>query len=384
MSKEDEKSFNKTADYFLEKMNKLNNNYINSKKKKLEKRAKLINYLESFKKINNEKDYFNKRTKRNNNGISLKPDIKNISTDKKFHLFPNTENNSKINYDNANDNNKTLKNKSVRLDLDLSPNFNKEKKYSHQINLKTHFNSFNFKDKTFFNNNSIETNKNTRYDSLFESQNLKINKPGNFNSIFFKDRLNESRLELPSTMRIAKNKNNITNYSSHKSKHKKKKGKVINPFKYSNSYKENFILEQILKHPNLKLLYETNERRALNMIKSHSKSIKKKLSLKNYQQNLLKNSLLPLDKAEKQKLQISFDKINNSIKNKKILDLCEYLTEIQEKEKALIENHNEIGGIYSKNIEKIGFPFAGKRKIHIEKMTFTDIFKNRKYDNKNI
>ena len=185
-------------------------------------------------------------------------------------------------------------------------------------------------------------------------------------------------------MRIAKNKNNITNYSSHKSKHKKNKGKVINPFKYSNSYKENFILEQILKHPNLKLLYETNERRALNMIKSHSKSIKKKLSLKNYQQNLLKNSLLPLDKAEKQKLQISFDKINNSIKNKKILDLCEYLTEIQEKEKALIENHNEIGGIYSKNIEKIGFPFAGKRKIHIEKMTFTDIFKNRKYDNKNI
>ena len=166
MLKEDEKSFNKTSDYFLEKMNKGKNNYINSRKKKLEKRAKLINYLETFTKINNEKDYFNKRKKRNNRGILLKPDIKNLSTDKKFNLFPNTENNSKINYDNVNDNNNTFKNKSVRFVLDLSPNFNSKKKYSYQINLKTHFNSFNFKDKINFNNNSNETNKNTRSDSF--------------------------------------------------------------------------------------------------------------------------------------------------------------------------------------------------------------------------
>ena len=235
------------------------------------------------------------------------------------------------------------------------------------------------KDKINFNNNSNETNKNTRYDSFFESQNLKTNKPGHFNSIFFKDRLSESRLELPPTIRNLKNQNNITNYSSQKSKNKKKKVKVLNPFKYSSSYKENFILEQILKHPNLKLLYETNEKRAINMIKSHSKSIKKKLSLKKYQQNLLKNTLLPLDKGEKQKLQKSFIKINNSIENKKKLDLYVYLTEIQEKEKALIDNHNEIEEIYDKNIEKIGFTLTGKRKIHIEKMTFTDIFKNRKF-----
>ena len=380
MLKEDEKSFNKTSDYFLEKMNKGKNNYINSRKKKLEKRAKLINYLETFTKINNEKDYFNKRKKRNNRGILLKPDIKNLSTDKKFNFFPNTENNSKINYDNVNDNSKTFKNKSVRFVLDLSPNFNSKKKYSYQINLKTHFNSFNFKDKINFNNNSNETNKNTRSDSFFESQNLKTNKPGHFNSIFFRDRLSESRLELPPTQRNLKNKNNITNYSSHKSKNKKKKVKVLNPFKYSNSYRENFILEQILKHPNLKLLYETNEKRAINMIKSHSKSIKKKLSLKNYQQNLLKNTLLPLDKGEKQKLQKTFIKINNSIENKKKMDLYAYLTEIQEKEKALIDNHNEIEETYDKNIEKIGLTLTGKRKIHIEKMTFADIFKNQKFD----
>ena len=40
-------------------------------------------------------------------------------------------------------------------------------------------------------------------------------------------------------------------------------------------------------------------------------------------------------------------------------------------------NHNEIEEIYCKNIEKLGFSPTGKRKIHIEKMTFKDVFKNK-------
>ena len=110
------------------------------------------------------------------------------------------------------------------------------------------------------------------------------------------------------------------------------------------------LLEQ---NPNLKLLYGTNEKRAKNNIKSKSISIKKKLSLKNYQYNLIKNTLLPLDISEKKKLLKSFGKINSKCEYNRKMDLVTYLDEIQRKEKELIESHNEIENIYNSNIQRM-------------------------------
>ena len=113
------------------------------------------------------------------------------------------------------------------------------------------------------------------------------------------------------------------------------------------------------------------------MIRSHSKSLKKNLSLKKYQQNLVKNTLIPFDRGERIKIIQSFQKINKNVRQNKKLDLFEYIKEIQRQEKELVMNHNEIEEIYCKNIEKLGFSPTGKRKIHIEKMTFKDVFKNK-------
>ena len=144
-------------------------------------------------------------------------------------------------------------------------------------------------------------------------------------------------------------------------------------------------MKQILKNPNLKLLYDTDESRAKKSVKSQNESNKKKLSLIKYQSNLIENALIPLDRGEELKLIKSFNKINLSVGNKKKIELNKYLREIQRKEKELIEDHNEIEDNYGKNIEKIGFSPIGKRKIHIGRMKFIDAFlevkKRNKYKN---
>ena len=145
---------------------------------------------------------------------------------------------------------------------------------------------------------------------------------------------------------------------------------------------QNCILKQILVNPDLKLLYDTNENRAKKSVKSQNELSKKKFSLVKYQTNLIENALLPLDSGEKKKLLESFNKINLSAQNRKKVELNKYLKEIQKKEKDLIENHNEIEVNYGKNIEKIGFSPIGKRKIHIGKMLFKDIFIEKKKRNK--
>ena len=270
--------------------------------------------------------------------------------------------------------------------MNFSANYNNKKKYSNQINLKTYFNSFNIKTKNFFNNISTEINKNTRYDSLFESQKKSSSKPEYFTTTISKDKLRESGAIFPSFIKTQKKSNyfiyndNIVNRTFYKGKTKSKSmKKKLNPFKYSNNYQQNCILKQIFKHPNLKLLYETNEKLAKKMVNSQSKSNKKKFSLRKYQYNLIENTLTPFDRGDKNKLIQSFNKINSEAEGKKKIDLKEYLREIQKKERELIEDHNELEEIYEKNIEKIGFPLTGKRKIHIGKMCFKDVFANKKY-----
>lgn len=380
----EEKSFHQTTDYFFEKMNKGFNKYINSRKHRIEKKSQLIKYLENFNKKDNSNDYINRNIKNRKTGNLLKSNFEYFSKLKKSDKFANTTaNNSSNKMDIVNNNFKQNKNKSNNFAFNLITNEN-SKNISNGSNLKTKFN--NLKLKNIFNNNQNKNKKNTRYDSFFESQNLNSSKPENYNITIAKNNLDESELIFPSFFVVHKEtnistiKNNINNRTFHKEMIKSKTlRKILNPFKYSNNYKQNCMLKQIFQHPNLKLLYNTNELRVKNMLKSKSKSKKKKLSLLKYQYNLIENTLTPLEDGEKNKILQTFNKINSNAKYNKKLDLCGYLKEIQEKEKEIIQCHNEIEDIYAKNIQKIGFPLKGKRKIHIGKMSFKDIFNNRKY-----
>ena len=374
MSNEEDDSIHKTADYFYQKMNKGYNKYINSRKNKYKKRSELIKYLDSLNQIINYNEYLNKNHNSKNNDVSMNSSTKCILSYHTSNTFNNNSNNNK-------------NNKQSNLHINLtSSNFNKNN--LNQINLKTTFNNSYIKQKLLsFNNNFETTNKNSKNNFNYEYQKLNLNKKTHLNSNSFNKNLLESHSKYPSLLKNNKSSNlvtfkNINNTSLNKKKLKLNKSKkILNPFKYSNNYMQNCILKQILVNPDLKLLYDTNENRAKKSVKSQNESSKRKLSLVNYQANLIENALLPLDSGETKKLLDSFNKINLSVQNRKKIELNKYLKEIQKKEKDLIENHNKIEVNYGKNIEKIGFSPIGKRKIHIGKMIFKDIFvENRKHN----
>ena len=377
-NKEDDSINNKTTDYFYEKMKKGYNKYINSRKAKYKKRIELIKYLDSLNQIINYKEYLNKNHNCKNNDISMKPTTKYALS---FHTFYNLNNS----LSNSN-NNKNIKPSNLHINL-TSSSFNKNINNSNQINLKTSFNNSYIKKKLLFFNNNLEKTD-TKKDLNYEYQKLNISKKTHLNTNSFNKNIKESSLKFPSLLKNNKSSNlvilkNKINSSLNKNKLKSNKSKkIINPFKYSNNYMQNCILKHILVNPDLKLLYDTNENRAKKSVKSQNELSKRKLSLEKYQTNLIENALLPLDLGEQKKLLESFNKINLSVQNKKKIELNKYLKDIQKKEKDLIENHNEIEVNYGKNIEKIGFSPIGKRKIHIGKMLFKDIFIENKKSNK--
>ncbi len=379
MSNKEDDSINKTTDYFYEKMKKGYNNYINSRKAKYKKRIELIKYLDSLNQVINYNDYLNKNHNSKNNEISMNP-----STKYSLNLISNNLNKSLSN----SNNNKNNKKSNLHINL-TSSNFYKNKNNTNQINLKTSFNNPYIKQKLLLHFNNFEmTIKNSKKNFNCENKNLNLGKKTHLNSNSFNKNLKESNSKYPSLLKNNKSSNfaifkNKINTSLNKTKLKLNKSrKIINPFKYSNNYMQNCILKQILVNPDLKLLYDTNENRAKKSVKSQNELSKKKFSLVKYQTNLIENALLPLDSGEKKKLLESFNKINLSAQNRKKVELNKYLKEIQKKEKDLIENHNEIEVNYGKNIEKIGFSPIGKRKIHIGKMLFKDIFIEKKKRNK--
>ena len=321
----------------------------------------------------------NKNHNSKNNEISMNPSIK--------YSLNFTSNNLNKSLSNSN-NNKNNKKSNLHINL-TSSNFYKNKNNTNQINLKTSFNNPYIKQKLLLHFNNFEmTNKNSKKNFNCENKNLNLGKKTHLNSNSFNKNLKESNSKYPSLLKNNKSSNlatfkNKINTSLNKTKLKLNKSrKIINPFKYSNNYMQNCILKQILVNPDLKLLYDTNENRAKKSVKSQNELSKKKFSLVKYQTNLIENALLPLDSGEKKKLLESFNKINLSAQNRKKVELNKYLKEIQKKEKDLIENHNEIEVNYGKNIEKIGFSPIGKRKIHIGKMLFKDIFIEKKKRNK--
>jgi len=136
-----------------------------------------------------------------------------------------------------------------------------------------------------------------------------------------------------------------------------------------------------LKNPDLKVLYNINRKKLIKMIKSQSKANKLKLSLKDYQINLIKNN--PKLKTEflKRTLNKGFQylQIQNKMaeQKSKSKSLVKYINNIQNKELDIINESNNFNeNLYSKFIE-LGFS-PMKFNFKVEKIEYKDVLTNYK------
>jgi hypothetical protein len=136
---------------------------------------------------------------------------------------------------------------------------------------------------------------------------------------------------------------------------------------------------KILKNPDLKVLYNINRKKMIKMIKSQSKTNKLKLSLKDYQNNLIRNN--PKLKTEflKRTLNKGFQylQIQDKMTEKKTKSLVKYINYIQNKELDVINESNNFNqNLYSKMIE-LGFS-PRKYDFKVEKIEYKDVLTNYK------
>ena len=136
---------------------------------------------------------------------------------------------------------------------------------------------------------------------------------------------------------------------------------------------------KILKNPDLKVLYNINRKKMIKMIKSQSKTNKLKLSLKDYQNNLIRNN--PKLKTEflKRTLNKGFQylQIQDKMAEQKVKPLIKYINYIQNKELDVINESNNFNqNLYSKFIE-LGFS-PRKLNFKAEKIEYKDVLTNYK------
>ena len=166
---------------------------------------------------------------------------------------------------------------------------------------------------------------------------------------------------------INKEKNNLQ-----KEKIKKKKN-IMKELLKEKKYRK------ILKNPDLKVLYNINRKKMIKMIKSQSKTNKLKLSLIDYQNNLIRNN--PKLKTEflKRTLNKGFQylQIQDKMTEKKTKSLVKYINYIQNKELDVINESNNFNqNLYSKMIE-LGFS-PRKYDFKVEKIEYKDVLTNYK------
>jgi len=136
---------------------------------------------------------------------------------------------------------------------------------------------------------------------------------------------------------------------------------------------------KILKNPDLKVLYNINRKKMIKMIKSQSKANKLKLSLRDYQNNLIRNN--PKLKTEflKRTLNKGFQyiQIQDKMAEKKTKSLVKYINYIQNKELDVINESNNFNqNLYSKFIE---FGFSPRKyNFKAEKIEYKDVLTNYK------
>jgi hypothetical protein len=202
------------------------------------------------------------------------------------------------------------------------------------------------KSKTKNNNNSISSLKGSRNNS--KNNIIKIKKfsvtSSKFNSSKTIDKISKSEKK-------EKIKNNTYTIFPNKFQNNNNKIKLINKKKekdqdiYENILK-NRLYHNILKYPDLELLYNINKKKIVKMIKSQSKDNKLKLSLIDYQNNLINNC--PKLKTENHifNLNKGFQYLNAQNQTNESESLVDYINFIQHKELDVINQSN----LYNQNL----------------------------------
>ena len=396
-------------DTLFERLCKGHENLINLRKRKIFKRTQLIKGINNYYiQANNFKYLFPKKENKKLESFSIRDNFPTIKKSNDNNNLNKTISHDKFQIDiNKNQNNKKKisnlcidsYNKKVKYtfsnvlkksnDLKLNRTFYKNiKKNKISINCKIIDNK-NEEDDCFRNriiknikqlNKDIKLNKNKKFKrKKVKSLSFRIcnrnKKLLSYFTISSKNKIKGKNSHLNSDRRNNNNSTNDLNIKKAKNQKKSKfKSKSNSKIKYSNNYEQNCICKNILNHPNLRILYQTNEIRIKKMIKCQSKENKNKYTTTKYQNNLMKNTISPLNDELKIKLLKSFSKINNYMETEKKINLHKYLNEIQHKEKRIIKYHNKINEKYINNIEKMGL-IPEKHFLKLEKIIFKDIFR---------
>lgn len=136
---------------------------------------------------------------------------------------------------------------------------------------------------------------------------------------------------------------------------------------------------KILDNPDLKVLYNINRKKMIKMIKSQSKTNKLKLSLKEYQNNLIRK--YPKLKSDTLRTTLNrgfqYLQFQNKATEPKSRSLVKYINNIQNMELDVINESNNFNqNLYSKFIE-LGFS-PRKYNIKAEKIEYKDVLTNYK------
>ena len=164
--------------------------------------------------------------------------------------------------------------------------------------------------------------------------------------------------------------NNLQNFT-HSKIYKKKKNKLLEDILKNETF------HKILKNPDLKALYNMNKNKIIKMINSQSKANKLRLSLIDYQNNLIQNC--PKLKTENfiYTLNRGFQNICNQDKNAHYESLIDYISFIQDKELDVINQSNNFNQkLYFKFLE-LGFS-PKKYNFKPEKIEYKDVLINYK------
>jgi len=140
---------------------------------------------------------------------------------------------------------------------------------------------------------------------------------------------------------------------------------------------KNRVYNNILKNPDLELLYNINRKKIVRMIKSQSKNNKQKLSLIDYQNNLLRNC--PKLKSENHiyNLHKGFQYLNDQNQTNESESLIDYINFIQHQELDVINQNNLYNqNLYFKFIE-LGLS-PKKFNLRPEKIEYKDVLNNYK------
>ena len=179
-------------------------------------------------------------------------------------------------------------------------------------------------------------------------------------------------LTFPKNKSTKDEESKINNFQSSILSNKKIKRKT-----FSNFYK-NMMYKKILNNQNLKILYNIDQKKVNKMIESQSTDNKMRMSLKEYQNNLLKNNLTFITKNNCNLLLNSFKTIydKNRTKHKKRGIIYNYINNIQKKEVNIINKNNKENENLLNKFKELGIS-PTKYNFKLDRIDFINVLINK-------